>query len=140
MDKTYTSFCACMGKRVKLGRNHYQIIGPHSNAEEAESQTRIINSYIVKWRKEKETFHYDWIPKAVMYLCSAEAEAEYGWKYTISFSDLQKEFGDIDDHIIHESIFQRKYFKEIDEKLKETYLQHVCNYLQGIEQKSNKWK
>ena len=75
-----------------------------------------------------------------MYLCSAEAEAECGGMYTISFNDLLEEFGGLEDHIVHESIFYRRYFKETDNKQKETYLKQVSVYLKEIEQKSEKWK
>jgi hypothetical protein len=134
--KRIPHFVHVWGEKLNLA----ETIGSYSHAEEAENQIRIINGYIAKWRRDEDTFHFDWIPKAIMYLCSAEAEAEYGRKYTISFSDLLEEFGGMEDHIMHESIFHRRYFKETDKEQKEIYLRQVSIYLKEIEQKSKKWK
>lgn len=115
-------------------------IGPYSCAEEARTEINIIRDYIFRWRNDTEYFHYDWIPKAVMYLCSVESEVEYGETYTISFTVLKANFRDIPDHIIHESSMQRKSFREFNNEKKECYVERVERYLIDLEKKIIDWE
>ena len=120
--------------------NAAKTIGPYSNTEEAKIQIGIIRGYIARWRNDTDSFHFDWIPKAVLYLCSVESEGEYGHEYTISFHELKDYYADIKDHIIHTSLFQREFFRKTNNEEKECYVSNVEEYLIEIEKKSENWK
>ena len=120
--------------------NAAETIEPYSSVEEAKTQIAIVRDYIAKWRNAAESFHFDWIPKAVMYLCSVESEAEYGHEYTISFSDLEDNYADIKGHIVHKSLYQRKFFRDTDNEEKERYVKKVEEYLIEMENRSEDWQ
>ncbi|MBT3272394.1 MAG: hypothetical protein HN368_04505 [Spirochaetales bacterium] len=129
-------FLHVWGKKLQT----LKTITPYSCAEETEIEIGIIRGYISKWRNDQQGFHYDWIPKAVLYLCSVEAEAEYGNEYTISFQKLIEQFEEMPEHIVHESLRQRKSCRESGLSDKERYVKRVEIFLAELLGRAAYWE
>ena len=117
-----------------------ETIGPNSNEDEVQVQVEIIRSYISDWRADPESFSYEWIPKAVLYLCSIDSEARFRNEFTISFSRLERQLSRHPNHIVHASLQQRKNHRTLSAPHRRRYVRDVERYLEEITDASTAWE
>ncbi len=107
-------------------------IGSYTIIEEIEVQTTLLKKYINNLDSINNKSPFEWIPKAILYLAALELELIKKAEYTTSFSEIQNEWNDHKNHIVHDSIQIRQNNYEISDSDKEKYITKAFNYMENI--------
>ncbi len=134
--KRIPSFPLVWGNALRIE----ETIGPYTSTEEVRVQSTIIRSYIDRWRADPESFTYEWIPKAVLYLSAVESEARFHNDFTTSFRQLERQLASREDHIVHAALRHRGQYQEMGHALREEFVRSVEKYLIEIQAASRAWQ
>ena len=107
-------------------------IGPYTIHEEIKVQTVLLTKYINNIDSINNKIPFEWIPKAILYLAALELEFRRKAEYTISFSEIQNQWNDHKNHIVHDSIHIRQNNYEISDSDKDKYITKAINYMENI--------
>jgi hypothetical protein len=108
-----------------------ETIGPYTYDEEIRVQISLILRYITNQNSIKP-IPFEWIPKAVVYLSAIESALFNEEAYSTSFSEIQYQWKNDREHIVHDCIKIRNFSYALGKVKKDEFINKVYEYLKML--------